>query len=139
MYQTARKYVADAQPEGAIVAEIHPADRRLITGLEGGPNADSTLLADNLWHVADQSPGPMVLDLRGVDWIDSGACAVLIRFWKDLRGKGRALTLCVTEPVRETFRITGLVRLIPCFVDLDETISAARTAQSTVEAGKQSG
>jgi anti-anti-sigma factor len=127
MSHTARITLAENQPEGAVVAEIRPADRRLITGLEAGPSAESALLADDLWHVADQSPGPLVLDLRGVDWIDSGACAVLIRFWKDLRGKGRSLVLCVTEPVRETFRITGLVRLIPCFVDLDESISAATT------------
>jgi anti-anti-sigma factor len=139
MSRTARISVAETQPEGAVVAEISPADRRLITGLETGPNADSTLLGDDLWHVADQSPGPIVLDMRGVDWIDSGACAVLIRFWKDLRAKGRPLVLCVTESVRETFRITGLVRLIPCYVDLDETIQAARTAEPAVEAGKQVG
>ena len=70
---------------------------------------------------------PVVLDMRSVDWIDSGACAVLIKLWKELRRKGRTVTLCVTDPVRETFRITGLVRLIPCFGDLGPAIEAART------------
>ena len=87
----------------------------------------STYLGDAILRVADQFDWPVVLDMRSVDWIDSGACAVLIKFWKELRRKGRSVTLCVTDPVRETFRITGLVRLIPCFGELGPAIEAARS------------
>jgi len=127
------------QPEGVVVADITPMERRLVTGSEAGPHADGTFLADELWHIADMTSGPIVVNLSAVDWIDSGACAVLIRFWRDLRGKHRSLTLAVTEAVRETFIVTGLVRLIPCFGDLDSAINAARTAQPVVEAAKRSG
>lgn len=138
MSHPAQLTLALDQPEGVVVADITPTERRLVTGSEAGPHADATFLADELWHIADMTSGPVVVNLTAVDWIDSGACAVLIRFWKDLRGKGRALTLTVTDSVRETFIITGLVRLIPCFGDVNSAINAARTAQPVVEASKRS-
>lgn len=138
MSHPARINLAVPQPQGVLVAELAPPDGRLVTGLDAGPDADATSLADDLWHVADQSTAPILLDMRRVNWIDSGACAVLIRFWKDLRARGRTLTLCVTDPVRETFRITGLIRLVSCYSDLASALNAARTAQPTVEAGKKS-
>jgi anti-anti-sigma factor len=139
MSHPARINLAATQPDGIVVAEITVDDGRLVTGLEAGPGADTTQLADDIWQLADQSTGAIVLDLSEIQWIDSGACAVLIRFWKDLRGKGRALTLSVSDPVRETFRITGLVRLIPCFAELSDAIEAARAAQPTASAGLQAG
>lgn len=139
MAHLAQLTLAANQPEGVVVADITPLERRLITGSEAGPDADATLLADELCQITDMSSGPIVLNLLAVDWIDSGACAVLIRFWKDMRGKERALTLTVTDPVRETFTITGLIRLIPCFGDLNSAINAARIAQPGVKIGKQSG
>ena len=122
----ARIAPASNQPDGVYVADVVPSNRRLVTGLEAGPDAQATFLANDLMHVANQSDGPVVLNLSGVDWIDSGACAVLVRFWRTMRANGRSLVLCVTNPVRETFRITGLIRLIPCFGNLNEAVEAAR-------------
>jgi anti-anti-sigma factor len=128
MSHPARVTLAPDQPDGVLVVEVVPADRRLVAGLESGPDSQSTYLGDAILRVADQFDWPVVLDMRAVDWIDSGACAVLIKFWKELRGKGRTLTLCVTDPVSETFRITGLARLIPCFGERAPAIEAARIA-----------
>lgn len=123
----ARISVVADPPAGVTVAEVLPPDRRLVAGLESGPDARATHLGDDLQAAADSAPrDPFVLDMRGVDWIDSGACAVLIRVWKALRQRGQPLVLCVTAPVHETFRITGLVRLIPVFTDLDGAAAAAR-------------
>ena len=126
MTHPARIASAVNQPVGVHVAEVVPSDRRLVTGLEAGPDAQATYLATDLMRIADQSNGPVVLNLNGIDWIDSGACAVLVRFWRTLRANGRTVVLCVTDPVREAFRITGLIRLIPCFGNLNEAIEAAR-------------
>jgi anti-anti-sigma factor len=128
MSNPARVTLAPDQPDGVLVVEVVPGDRRLVAGLESGPDSQSSHLSDAILHVADQFDWPIVLDMRSVDWIDSGACAVLIKFWKELRAKGRAVALCVTDPVRETFRITGLARLIPCFGELASAIEAARIA-----------
>jgi len=127
----ARVSVIADSPAGVTIAEVVPADRRLVAGLEAGPDAKSTLLSDDIVAAADSAPDPVVLDMRGVDWIDSGACAVLIKVWKALRLRGKPLVLCVTEPVRETFRITGLVRLMPTFTGLDEAVEAARSAATS--------
>src|SRR5687768_11210237 len=129
MTHSARIHLAADQPAGAVVLDVTAPDRRLVTGLDAGPDARSTHLADDLTQLAEPSAHPVVVDLRGIDWIDSGACAVLVKFWKGLRAAGRALTLSVTPPVRETFQVTGLVRLIPCFDDLEAAVAAARTAQ----------
>ena len=124
----ARISVLADPPAGVTVAEVVPSDRRLVAGLDSGPDARATHLGDDLLAAADSAPDPLVLDMRAVDWIDSGACAVLIKVWKTLRQRGQPLALCVTDPVRETFRITGLVRLMPTFTTLDEAVEAARSA-----------
>src|SRR5215213_2507151 len=100
----ARISVVADPPAGVTIAVVIPADRRLVAGLESGPDARATHLGDDLLSAADSAPDPLVLDMRGVDWIDSGACAVLIKVWKALRLRGQPLVLCVTDPVRETFR-----------------------------------
>jgi anti-anti-sigma factor len=128
MTHPAQITLAPDPPPGLVVVDVVPPDRRLVTGLEAGPAAEATYLIDDLMRLTNPAPGPVVLNLGEVDWIDSGACAVLIRFWKAMRAKGRALTLRVTPPVHETFQITGLVRLIPCFGDLGEAVEAARAA-----------
>jgi anti-anti-sigma factor len=122
----ARVSVVADPPAGVSVAEVLPADRRLVAGLEAGPGARATYLVDDLLAAANSAPDPLVLDMRGVDWIDSGACAVLIRVWKALRLRGQPLVLCVTDPVLETFRITRLVQLMPVFTELDPAVEAAR-------------
>jgi anti-sigma B factor antagonist len=124
----ARVSVVADPPAGVSVAEVITADRRLVAGLESGPEARATYLGDDLIAAADAARDPLVLDMRGVDWIDSGACAVLIKVWKTLRLRGQPLVLCVTPPVSETFRITGLVRLMPVFTEFDPAVEAARTA-----------
>jgi anti-sigma B factor antagonist len=124
----ARISVVADPPAGVSITEVIPADRRLVAGLESGPDARATYLGDDLLAAADSAPDPLVLDMREVDWIDSGACAVLIKVWKALRLRGQPLVLCITDPVRETFRITGLVRLMPVFTDLDGAVEAARAA-----------
>lgn len=126
MTDTARIHLAADQPAGVVVVDVVAPDRRLTTGLEVGAGAGATRLIDDLTGLADQTPGPVVLDLSAIDWINSGACSVIIRFWKALRAKGRALTLCVSPGVRETFQVTGLNRLIPCFGDPAEAVEAAR-------------
>ncbi len=73
MSHPARIRLAVPQPEEALVVEVVPDDGRLVTGLEAGPTADSTQLSDDLWRFADQSQGPVVINMRGVNWIDSGA------------------------------------------------------------------
>jgi anti-anti-sigma factor len=115
-------------PAGVAIAEVVPADCRLVAGLESGPETPAAYLGDDIRAAADRSSLPLVLDMRGVDWIDSGACAVLIKVWKTLRQRGQPLVLCVTDPVGETFKITGLIRLIPCFPNLEAAAEAARTA-----------
>lgn len=135
MTPPARIALAPDQPPGAVVADVAPPDRRLVAGLQAGPDTQAAHLGDALLQLADQTAGPLVLDLGQVDWIDSGACAVLIKFWKALKAQSRALALAITPPVREQFRITSLDRLIPCYPNRAAAVEAARTAQKAFEAG----
>lgn len=127
MSHPARIVPAAIQPLGVYVLQVVPPDRRLTTGLAAGPEAHATHLSEDLARVAAQSDRSIALDLSEIDWIDSGACAVLVRFWRALRAKDRSVALFVTEPVLETFRITGLIRLIPCLPTLEEAIATARS------------
>ena len=46
----------------------------------------------------------------------------------------RQLVLCVSEATREAFRITGLIRLIPCFKNLNDAVEAARIERNSERA-----
>jgi anti-anti-sigma factor len=126
MPRQARIVLAAEQPEGVTVAEVVTPDGRLYAELE--PDADTrvTRLVDDFTKVADESTGPVVLDVRAVDVVDSGGCALLMRLRKALLDRNRVLVLCPSPQAREVFEVTKLVRLIPCADDLDAAATLAR-------------
>jgi anti-sigma B factor antagonist len=66
----------------------------------------------------------VALEMSRLDFLDSSGLGVLIRAMKRAKTLGGALCLvAVQERVLKTFRITGLVRVMPAFPALDEAFT----------------
>lgn len=126
MARQARIVLAAEQPEGVTVAEVVTPDGRMYAELEPDAETRVTRLMEDFTKVADESSGPVVLEMRAVEVVDSGGCALLMRLRKVLLDRNRILVLCPSPQAREVFEVTKLIRLIPCADDLDAAAALAR-------------
>lgn len=68
----------------------------------------------------------LVLDLTGLEFLDSTGLGVVVAVLKRARTLGAELRLVITrERVRAPFRITGVDGLLPVHEDLDAALAAA--------------
>ena len=77
------------------------------------------------WLDAEQAAGRshLIIDLSGVNFIDSTALAALVRGMKLTREAEGDLLLCaLRQPVRVIFELTRLDRVFPIFADVDEAV-----------------
>ena len=70
-------------------------------------------------------PGPRVLlDLSGVDFIDSSGLGVVLGAVRRVRGTGGTIRLVVTEPqVRRAFELTGLDQVLSIAATVAEAMA----------------
>ncbi len=84
--------------------------------------ATAPKLRETLVELASQGAQKVVVDLEGVDFLDSTGLGVLIGGMKRLRGLDGDLTLVCTQPrILKVFEITGLNRAFT----IHETVDAA--------------
>jgi anti-sigma B factor antagonist len=91
--------------------------------------ATAPTLRQELLRLASESSGPprVVIDLAGVDFLDSTGLGVLLGGLKRLRSKDGALVLARAEPqVRKVFEITRVIEILPVHDDLDDALVALR-------------
>ena len=77
------------------------------------------------WLDAQQAAGHahLIVDLAGVNFIDSTALAALVRGMKLTReAKGDLLLCALRQPVRVIFELTRLDRVFPIFASVDEAV-----------------
>jgi anti-sigma B factor antagonist len=68
----------------------------------------------------------LVLDLSGVDFVDSLGLGVVVSALKRVRGRGGELAVVVSEErVRRPFTLTGLDSLVPLYDSVDEVVAVA--------------
>lgn len=68
----------------------------------------------------------LVLDLEGVDFMDSSGLGVLIAVRRRLASAGGSVcVVCTREPIRRIFRITSLDRAVPVYTHVDEALPEA--------------
>lgn len=67
----------------------------------------------------------LVVDMSGVDFLDSTGLGVLVGGLKRVRSHDGTLRLvCDQEKILKVFRITGLTKVFPIHATLDEALSA---------------
>ncbi len=76
---------------------------------------------DRLVKAIDEGCLRIVVDLEGVDFIDSSGLGVLVSGLRRVKEQGGSIRLvCTREPIMKVFRITGLDRVFPMFATVDE-------------------
>lgn len=102
----------------------------LVFGLRGSLDiATSPSLRAALLEAAGQGKRELVVDLRGVEFIDSTGLGSLIGAHRRARQEGGSLRLVVNEgPLSRLFTITGLVRVFSIYGTLDDALRETRRA-----------
>lgn len=86
--------------------------------------ATAPKLREKLVELASQGAQKVVVDLEGVDFLDSTGLGVLIGGMKRLRGLDGDLTLVCTQPrILKVFEITGLNRAFSIYETVDAAVS----------------
>ncbi len=81
------------------------------------------VLRENLKSIAESSPMHVVVDLQGVEFIDSSGLSALVSGLKALRQGGGSISLSRPHPQALTaLRLTLLDRVFPIFPSVDEAL-----------------
>ncbi len=86
--------------------------------------ATAPKLREKLVELASQGAKQVVVDLDGVEFLDSTGLGVLIGGMKRLRGLDGDLTLVCTQPrILKVFEITGLNRAFTIYETVDSAVA----------------
>lgn len=81
-------------------------------------------LRDQLVELVDAGHYDIVVDMRGVQFLDSTGLGVLVGGLKRVRQHDGSLRLvCTQERIVKIFRITGLTKVFPIHASLEEAIA----------------
>lgn len=80
-------------------------------------------LREKLVELVSQGKHQVVVDLEGVDFLDSTGLGVLVGGLKRLRSHDGDLSLVCTQPrILKVFEITGLTKVFSIFGSVDEAV-----------------
>jgi anti-sigma B factor antagonist len=89
-------------------------------------------LREQLLDLADKGERNIVVDLQGVEFLDSTGLGVLVAGLKRMKSSEGDLSLvCTSEKILKVFRITGLMKVFR----ISETVEAAIAASSNQTRG----
>jgi anti-sigma B factor antagonist len=81
-------------------------------------------LREKLVELVSQGKRQVVVDLEGVEFLDSTGLGVLVGGLKRLRSHDGDLSLVCTQPrILKVFEITGLTNVFSIFASADEAVS----------------
>ncbi|MFH0246129.1 STAS domain-containing protein [Streptomyces sp. HK10] len=86
-------------------------------------------LRKRLWTLVEQESGDLILDMRGVDFIDSTGLGALVGTVKKVRPQpDRSVRIVPSDHVRKVLRLTSLTKVFPIHETPDEALTAAASA-----------
>jgi anti-sigma B factor antagonist len=92
--------------------------------------ATAPQLRQQIVELASASSAPLVIDLEGVDFLDSTGLGVLVSGLKRFRTLGSDVLLVATRPrILKVFEITGLTQVFSIHPTVEDAVSAAGAGQ----------
>lgn len=84
------------------------------------------VLREKLNALVSEGHHHLVVDMEGVDFLDSTGLGVLVGGLKKVRQHEGSLQLvCTDEKILKVFRITGLTKVFPIHDSVDEALAAS--------------
>jgi len=88
--------------------------------------ATAPQLRQEIVEIASIGSGPLVIDLEGVDFLDSTGLGVLVSGLKRFRTLGTdVLLVCTHARILKVFEITGLTQVFSMHGSVDAAVAAA--------------
>lgn len=82
---------------------------------------------DSLFEVIESGRMDIVVDLTGLDFIDSTGLAILLAAFRELRDHGGSMRIvCDNNAIRKVFDKTGLDRVFPIYLSYLECLEERR-------------
>lgn len=86
-------------------------------------------LRDQITELVSEGRHHLIVDMGGVEFLDSTGLGVLVGGLKKVRANGGSLRLiCHQDRLLKIFRITGLAKVFVIFASTDEAIAAGPVA-----------
>lgn len=100
----------------------------------------SPRLRDSMVRLIDQGHSRLVLELSGVDLIDSIGLGVIVGLVHRLRPYDGSLAIAAPSPqARKVLEITQLVRVVTPYDSTEGAVDAVRSGDAGVSAGRRPG
>lgn len=100
-------------------------DDCLVVSIRGDLDLVSGRQLDEYLTRARQQHDRIVLDLSGVDFLDTSALAVIVGHWKAMQAAGRTLALAGARyRYTKSLWITGLADRLPFYDTVDKAVAA---------------
>jgi anti-sigma B factor antagonist len=107
-------------------------DGVLIIKLGGDLDIVTSRQLDDVLVTGRREHSQVVLELSGVDFMDTSSLAVIVGHWKGLTDEGGSLALAGARyQYTKSLWITGLASRIPMYDNVDLAIAAARPAAAS--------
>ena len=82
-------------------------------------------LREQIVSLVDEGQYHLIIDMSGVEFLDSTGLGVLVGGLKRVRAHDGSLALvCGEERILKIFRITGLTKVFPIHATVDEAVAA---------------
>lgn len=86
-------------------------------------------LREQLHGLVAQGSNRIIVDLDGVDFLDSTGLGVLVGALKRVRSNDGELSLVCTQPrIRKVFEVTGLTKVFSLFDSVDDAVAGTASA-----------
>lgn len=107
--------------ESVAVSVSHEAGRPLLIRVEGEVDLSNASLLEEKITEADRGEKNVLLDLEGLEFIDSTGLTVIVRLGKRIKERGGELSIAIVKPsIRKLFAITALDKQFGIFDSLGD-------------------
>lgn len=107
--------------------DVHKADSHSVVDVKGEIDVyTAPKLREKLIELVSEGSYDVVVNLEGVDFLDSTGLGVLVGALKRVKAHDGSLALvCTQDKILKIFKITGLTKVFPIHESVDEATGGA--------------
>jgi anti-sigma B factor antagonist len=117
-----------ADAEAKVEYEVNDRDGVTVLAIRGRLDAVRVgTIREGVVSLTEQGNLNVVLDLAGLDWIDSSGVGLLVTLYKQTKTKGgNVVSACLQRQPQEIFRLLRLESAFKVYDTVDDAVAAAK-------------